>query len=232
MSIQLNKKLIIILPAYNEAPVIGALIRRLPKKITGVRTITPVVIDDGSADNTALVAQKNGALVFKHPINLGVGCATRTGFSAAVRYGADIIVTMDGDGQHSPDDIKLLIEPILNKKAHVVFGNRFIEPRDMPLYRKIGNRILTSMTWVTTGIWISDSQCGYRAYSRHALNKLNLYQPGFEICSEIVGETKRAGLKYAQIPVKAIYNLRHKRSQNPLNAINIIFRMIERLLWN
>lgn len=226
------KTLAIVIPAYNEAPVIGALIRSLPKKIEGISSITPIVVDDGSDDLTSTIAQNSGAWVCTHPINLGVGCATRTGFSAALQKKADIIITMDGDGQHSPHDINALMKPILDKKADIVFGNRFIDYRAMPYQRKIGNHILTFMTWLTTGIRISDSQCGYRAYSHIAIKKMYLTQPGFEICSEIVGEAKRTHLPYMQVPVQTIYDLHHKKSQNPLNAINIIFRMIERLLWN
>ena len=226
------KTLAIVISAYNEAPAIGALLRSLPKKVTGIDIIIPIVIDDGSNDATTQIAQKSNAWVCTHPINLGVGFATQTGFTAANKHNADIIVTMDGDGQHSPSDLEKLIEPILTKKADIVFGNRFTQLRTMPFQRKIGNRILTLMTWLTTGMRISDSQCGYRAYSHNAVKKMHLIQPGFEICSEIVGETKRAHLSYAQVPVKTIYDIHHKKSQNPLNAINIIFRMIERLLWN
>lgn len=226
------KTLAIVIPAYNEAPILGNLITQLPNKIPGIDRIIPIIIDDGSTDNTPRLEFRKGTIVARHPINLGVGCATRTGFAIATKYKADVIITMDGDGQHSPRDIENLIRPILRSEVDVAFGNRLSDTRNMPTLRKVGNRVLNLITFLTTGLSINDSQCGYRAYSAKAIKRMKLNQPGFEICSEIVAEVKRNKLKFIEVPVKTIYKLNHKHSQNPLNAFNILLRMVERLLWS
>lgn len=227
------KTLAIVIPAYNESPILGKLLDRLPDKITGVDNIIPIIIDDGSTDGTAKIKFKKGTIYIRHPINLGVGAATRTGFTATKMLGADIVVTLDGDGQHSPSDLPKLIQPLVKNQADVSFGNRFIDVQNMPVERLFGNRLLTFITWLTTGLNISDSQCGYRGYTKKAIKKMKLSQAGFEICSEIAGEVKRNKLNYVEIPVKTIYNnISYKKSQSPFNAFNIIMKMIERLLWN
>lgn len=226
-------KLAIVIPAFNEGPVIAKVINSLPKKLAGIDSITPIIISDGSKDNTVSEAQKTGAIVLSHPINIGVGGATDTGFKAAKLIGADIIVTMDADGQHATSDLPNLIAPILNKKVDVVFGNRFLDNKEMPFLRKLGNRLLSGVTAIFAGIYVEDSQCGYRAYSGEAIQKMVLHERGYEICSEIIMEVGRNKLSFAEVPVKTIYkSLTHKKSQDITNAINIIIRIIKRSIWS
>ncbi len=224
--------LAIVIPAFNEEPVIAGVIKSLPKHLGGIGRIIPIVVSDGSSDNTLLEAKKSGAVVLSHLINIGVGGATDTGFQATKLLDADIVVTMDADGQHSPVDLPRLIAPILRQEVEVVFGNRFADNQEMPLLRKVGNRLLSGVTAVFSGIYIEDSQCGYRAYSKNAIQKMVLHERGYEICSEIIMEVARHRLSYAQVPVKTIYKtLTHKKSQDITNAINIISRIIKRSIW-
>lgn len=226
-------RLAIIIPAFNEEPVIGDVVNSLPSFMIGVEEIIPIVIDDGSRDDTALMATKAGAVVLRHPINLGVGSATQTGFIAARKLAVDLTVTMDADGQHSAENLAVLVQPILNGQVDVVFGNRFINLASMPLNRRFGNRLLSFITFMAAGINIADSQCGFRAYSKKALESIILHQRGYEVCSEIIYEVSRCKLKFTQIPVNTIYNkFTHKKSQDFSNAFNIIQRILERAIWN
>lgn len=225
-------KLAIVIPAFNEGPVIAKVINSIPKTFSGIGEIVPIVVSDGSADNTVEQAKTTHAVVVSHPINIGAGGATDTGFKAAKLIQADIVVTMDADGQHDPQDLQNLINPILDGKVEVVFGNRFIENKEMPSIRKFGNRLLSLLTRIFSGIKVEDSQCGYRAYSRQAIEKMILHERGYEICSEIIMEVGRNRLLYKEVPVKTIYKtLTHKKSQDIMNAVNIISRILKRFIW-
>jgi glycosyltransferase involved in cell wall biosynthesis len=184
-------KLAIVIPAYNEEKVIGEVIKGLPKKLSLIDEIIPIVVDDGSTDETYKVAKSKTSHVFKHIINLGVGAATQTGFDAARKLGADIIVTLDADGQHNPDDVKKMILPILEKKADVVIGTRMLNPKGMPFFKILGNWTMNIVTAVVFHKWSTDSQSGMRAFDKKAIRKMCFHAIGYEICSEIIGEIKK-----------------------------------------
>lgn len=216
--------LVVIIPAYNEAAVIGDVLASLPTEISGIKRITRIVVDDNSSDNTHALAQANGAYCIRHELNLGAGGATLTGFEAAKKMRADIIVTMDGDGQHHPGDIARLVSPIVNREVDVVLGSRLKEvTKAMPWHKKIGNNALNIVTYVFFHIWVSDSQSGFKAFSRKALYAITISTSGYEFCSEIIGEIKRKNLRYREIPISTIYTDYSKRKgQLALNAVNII----------
>ncbi len=130
------QRIAVVLPAHNEAGVVGSVVARIPRSIDGI-PLTPLVVDDGSTDSTGAIARAAGALVLRHVTNLGVGAATRTGFAAALDLGADLIVTMDADDQHDPSDIESLVRPAIDKKLDVVIGNRLIHPEGMPRVKPI-----------------------------------------------------------------------------------------------
>jgi glycosyltransferase involved in cell wall biosynthesis len=222
--------LVIIIPAYNEAKVIGTVINGLPKTLKHITKITPLVIDDHSNDGTRPVAKAHGARCIRHSINLGAGGATITGLEAARRYNADIAVTMDADGQHDPKDIAKIIKPIINKEVEVVIGSRLkIPSREMPPYKRFGNWLLNFVTFIFFGIWVSDSQSGFKAFSRHALDSIKLSSNGYEFCSEIIGEIRDKKLTYAEVPIHVIYTEYSKSKGQPaLNAINIFFGLLSR----
>jgi glycosyltransferase involved in cell wall biosynthesis len=171
-------KLVVIIPALNEAATIAGIIRRIPARIRGVSGSEVIVVDDGSSDATGEQAGAAGARVVRHPVNRGVGAAFKTGVAAALDAGADLVVNMDADGQFRPEDIPRLIAPILGGRAGFVTCTRFADPAyrpQMPWVKRWGN---TGMTWLISrlcGRKFTDVSCGFRAYSRETLLRLNLY---------------------------------------------------------
>ena len=222
--------LVVVIPAYNESQVIGQVLETLPSKLPKIRKITPLVVDDNSSDNTKEMAEKHGAVCVSHPLNLGAGGATITGFEAAKLLDADIVVTMDADGQHDSQDMAALIQPIINKKADVVLGSRLVSRKgNMPFYKVIGNNVMNVITFVFFGMWVSDSQSGYKAFSRSALDKIDLTTSGYEFCSEIIGEIKKNKLRYVEVPIASIYtDYSRSKGQLALNAVNIILGLLSR----
>jgi len=224
--------LVVIIPAYNEAQVIGDVLSSLPKKITGIDKISPVVIDDNSRDDTKLMAEQQGALCVHHPVNIGAGGATITGLEAAKRLKADIVVTMDADAQHNPAEMTNLIQPIVAGRVDVVLGTRFKNERiNMPFYKFVGNNMLNIVTFLFFRLWVSDSQSGYKAFSRRALHTIKLSTCGYEFCSEIIGEIQKNRLSFREVPISTIYTDYSKsKGQLTLNAINIILGLLLRSL--
>lgn len=216
-------KILIIMPAFNEALTIGQIIKKIQR--LGFERIA--VVDDGSIDQTAEIAKRAGAVVLRHPINRGLGAALATGFAYANLVEADLAVTIDSDGQHDPNDIPALIQPILDRQADVVIGSRLLKPEGMPWYRIIGNWFLTWLTSWLFGIKMTDSQSGFRAFSKLALEKIAIQSNRMEVSSEIFSEIKRNNLKHWEIPIRAIYtDYSLKKGQTNLNAISIIRRLI------
>jgi UDP-N-acetylglucosamine---dolichyl-phosphate N-acetylglucosaminyltransferase len=128
-----------------------------------------------------------------------------TGISAALRLGAEVIVTFDADGQHDPDDIVRLLEPIDVGEAEVVIGSRMLDPRGMPYQRRLANWTANVVTYLLFGGWTTDSQSGLRAFSSRAATQVQIMTTGMEVSSEIIAETVRNRLKWKDVPVKAIY---------------------------
>lgn len=216
--------LVVVIPAYNESKVIKHVITSIPQTIKGITKITPVVVDDNSSDNTLQIAEENGAYCVRHEVNLGAGGATITGFAVAQLLKADIVVTMDGDAQHDGDDMIKLVSPIVSKECEVVIGSRLKEAKQaMPLYKVFGNNVLNIITFIFFRVWVSDSQSGYKAFSRQALNKIQLKTSGYEFCSEIIGELKTRKLRFQEVPITTIYtDYSRAKGQLALNAVNII----------
>ncbi len=226
----------IVLPAYNEGKVIKKTIEGIKKE--GFDNI--IVVDDGCKDNTSKEALSTGVIVVKHPINRGKGAATQTGIDAAKLLNADIIVTMDSDGQHNPKDIKAMIEPIQKKETDVVIGSRFVgESNDIPKSRVLMNKIGNLVTYIFFGAMSSDSQSGFRAYSNKAANSVYSYMDRYEFESEMLGHIKAAKLKVKEVPIKVIYTEHSLNkykgdtvpAQNFLNGIKMVIRLIEQTLF-
>jgi glycosyltransferase involved in cell wall biosynthesis len=171
-------KLVIIIPALNEARTIADVVSRIPRVIQNTRDIDVVVIDDGSIDGTIHKAKEAGAFVVRHGHNLGVGAAFQTGIREALRLGADIIINMDADGQFNPDDIPKLIAPIQAGQASFVTATRFAQKDlipQMPAIKIWGNRWMTRVINFITRKNFTDVSCGFRAYSREAALRLTLF---------------------------------------------------------
>jgi glycosyltransferase involved in cell wall biosynthesis len=228
-------KTYIILPAYSESKVIKEVIQSIKKE--GYKNI--IVVDDGSNDNTYEQAKSTGVITISHPINRGKGAATQTGIDAAKLLNADIIVTMDSDGQHDPKDIKKLVKPILDGKADVVIGSRMLNTKDMPQSRIAMNKIANIVTYIFFGIMVTDSQSGLRAYSKKAYNSVYTYMDRYEFESEMLGQIKNANLKIKEVPIKVIYTEYSKSkykhmskfsAQGLTNGIKMVVRLIENSL--
>lgn len=220
-------KLAIVIPAYNEAEAIPGVLLSLPKKLRGVKQIAVIVVDDGSSDNTYEIAKEFATNTIKHIVNLGVGAATTTGLEAAKKIKADLVVTLDADGQHNPDDIKKIISPILKKEADVVIGTRMLNAEGMPLIKIFGNWCMNFLTFLVFHKWSTDSQSGMKAFGPIALRKIKLHSIGYEICSEMIGEIKRNQLVLAEVPIKVIYTDYSKvKGQNWINGINVLTKML------
>lgn len=221
-------KLAIILPAYNERKVIEKVLLSLPKRLVGISDIKTVVVDDGSTDNTYKVISKIADYPLRHKLNLGAGSATITGIKfAKLKLKPDIYITIDSDGQHDPSDIPNLVKPLVNKGVDVVIGSRMLRSEGMPAIKKITNKIANLITYVFSGLWVSDSQSGFRAYSKKAIDLINIKTTGYEYCTEVFSEISRNDLKFSEVPIRVIYSDHSKaKGQSVANSINIILKLI------
>ncbi len=216
-------RVIIVMPAFNEEKMIGKVINSLKKR--GFNEI--LVVDDGSKDKTGKIAENEGADVIVHPINRGLGAALGTGIEEGVRRGGDVIVTFDSDGQHHPDDIDNVIKPIISKKADTVIGTRLKNPKGMPLIRRVGNWGFNLITYVLFGVWTTDSQSGFRAFSLDAASVIDIKSTRMEVSSEIIKEIGKNNLKFTEVPIRAIYtDYSRSRGQSSLNGFRILGKLI------
>jgi len=200
MSILSHKGLFVIIPAYNEEKTIAEVIRKTKKYADNI-----IVVDDGSCDNSAKIAKEMGAIVYSHSINRGLGGALGTGIKAALIHGAEIIITLDADGQHDPCHISSLIEPIISSEVEVVIGSRFLNNQKIPFLRKFYNKIGNLVTYFLFGIKTTDSQSGFRVFSRRAAELLELKTNRMEVSSEIFKEIKANNLRFKEVAIEAIY---------------------------
>lgn len=226
------KKLCVVLPAFNEEVVISQVltsVKKELKKLPGWQAQL-VVVDDGSHDRTGQVARKAGAIVLRHVLNRGLGGAISTGMGYAKKINADILVTIDSDGQHDPEDIKKVIGPILEGRADVVIGSRLFDRKKMPLDRLIISWGGSILTFFLFRIWTTDSQSGFRAFNRKAMQAIQVKTQGMEVSSELFGEIKRNRLRLTEVPIKVIYTeYSRQKGQNNLNAPRVVLKLILRL---
>lgn len=210
-----SNKILVCIPAYNEARNIGDIIRKTKKYANEV-----LVYDDGSQDNTNEVAKAAGAIVIRSGKNKGYGTAIKTLFEAAREKNADIIVTIDSDGQHDPDQIPEIIEPILRDSCDIVIGSRFLKEKDrdmVPKYRSLGIRTITRLTQVASYHDITDAQSGYRAYNKNALSQINLFEEGMSVSTEILLRAKEKNLTIKEVPVSVSYKVGRPSTHNSLS---------------
>ena len=214
-------KIIAAIPCLNEERFIGSVVLKAKKFVDSV-----IVIDDGSTDASAEVAAAAGARVHKHGENRGYGAAIRSSLAKGRQLRADVLVILDGDGQHDPNDIPNIIKPLLEGEADVVVGSRFLGKGKMPpFYRRLGQRFLTMITNLTSGQKISDSQSGFRAYSSKALKELDLTETGMSASSELQFAIGRSGLRLAEVPIDVTYMDRAKR--NPIrHGVGVLSRLL------
>lgn len=188
-----------VIPAFNEASHLGGVVEAARTHAHQV-----VVVDDASDDNTSQVAAEAGARVCRHLINLGPGAATATGLACALKLGAEVIVTLDADGQHCATEIPKLLAPIEEDRADLVIGSRLLEPQGMPRSRRLANHTANLITRWLYGVAVSDSQSGFKALTGNVAKALEL-RPGFEFSSDMLGRANRLGFRLCEVEVRAIY---------------------------
>lgn len=202
------------IPAYNEEKTIAKIILQAQKHVDKV-----LVVDDGSTDMTAEIAARLGAIVVKHRENMGKGAALKTIFNSAKEIKADVLVTLDADGQHNPDEIPRIVKPIFNGEADIVIGSRLLDKAmsmEIPMYRRVGIKILNRLTNLLSGRKITDTQSGYRGYSSRVLRELQVVEGGFGVDSQILIEAVRKGFKIMEVPVTCTYRGGETSTKNPV----------------
>ena len=191
----------VIIPTYNESRAIASLTSQIVK--LGLEVI---IVDDGSRDDTAKIAQANGAKVLRNGINLGKGASLIKGYNFAIAQGFEAVISMDGDGQHSCDDIMAFIRKAEDSQTVLVIGNRMRTTRGMPVLRVATNHFMSALISLIIKQHIPDTQCGFRLIKKELLEKLNLSTSKYETESEILIKAARLGFKIESIPIKTIYS--------------------------
>jgi glycosyltransferase involved in cell wall biosynthesis len=219
-----RQQVVIAIPAYNEDRFIGSLVLKLRSQDHQI-----LVIDDGSTDATPELAEAAGAKVVRHPSNLGKTAAVQTAFEEARRLHADVLVLLDGDSQHDPTDVQRLIEPVVSGQADMVVGSRFagIASR-IPRWRVAGQRALTAATNLGSGLRLSDSESGFRAFSRRAIDEMRFRGRGFAIEPETQFVAKQRGWTVVEVPIHVHYELPMKRNpvRHGFGQLDAILRLI------
>ena len=190
-----------IIPAYNEVSRIGGVVEATRPYVDHV-----IVIDDGSTDGTGDIARCTGAQVIVHPENCGAGAATMTGLLAARHLGFDVALTIDADGQHNPEDIPTFLSVLVDQKADLVIANRFGQRNVIPFVRRLFNGFGNLLTFLVTGLFLPDTQSGFKVFGPRALQEIELKMAGFEFCTEIIGEASRHHWKVVSVPTKVVYS--------------------------
>ena len=217
----------VILPAYNEEVAIGSMLLRTKQFADRV-----ILVDDGSTDRTSEVARLAGFEVIRHPINMGKGAALRTGFEAA--DGADVIVTMDADGQHDPGDIPKLTGAILAGEADVVNGSRYLNGngKSTPAYRRLGQSVLDKATNLNSGLNITDTQSGFRAFAGGVIPSFRFSQKGFGIESEMLADVANAGLRIKEVEVGVRYDVDCSTEHPVSHGVRVLVRVLHDMELN
>lgn len=232
MAVKTGKKVCIVIPAYNEATVIGDVVGGIISAFASTPySVAVVVVNDNSKDSTSSVAKKSGALVIDHILNSGAGGATATGLSYAEQNGFEIAATMDADGQHKAKDVVRGVDKIITRDDDLLIGSRLIDRKGMSRVKTLGNKGLSFITYLLFGVNTTDSQSGLRIYSRRALEELRWKTNGYEFCSEMLWRAKQQKLQIGEYPIEAIYTDYSKsKGQNNWNAINIVKALLRQRL--
>ena len=205
-------KITVGLPAYNEEKNIAKIIVQLKKVADQI-----IVCDDGSTDSTSIIAESLGVIIIKHPKNLGYGSAIRSIFLKSREINSEVLVTIDADGQHKIEDIEKVVKPIVDGRADVSIGSRFLDKHDnAPKYRKLGINIITKVTNSSLSEKITDAQSGFRAYNNKVLQTLTPSDSGMGISTEILIKSSNLGFKIAEVPTEIQYD-GDTSNQNPIS---------------
>jgi glycosyltransferase involved in cell wall biosynthesis len=213
-------KIIAGMPAFNEAKYIGSLVLQTRQYVDEI-----IVIDDGSTDNTAEIARLAGARVIQHPHNQGYGAAIQSIFTEAKKIDPDILVIIDADAQHNPQEIPDIVKPI-HEGFDLVIGSRHEQAEKIPFYRRIGQRLILHSVKVISRDKLTDSECGFRAFSRKAINTLELRENGMAVSAETVSQADRENLKVTQVPISVTYS-KDSSTLNPVrHGLGVFTRVL------
>ena len=213
---------IAIIPAYNEEVAIASIVKRALKYVDRV-----IVVDDGSVDRTSQRARDAGARVIKHYNNLGKGVSLKDAFAEV--KGFDIVVTIDGDGQHNPDEMLEIMRPIREGRADLVNGSRYLNGFDegAPAYRRIGQKVLNIATNVTSGTHVTDSQSGFRAFSGKSIHCFRFKDTGFGIESEMLADAAENNLRIVEVPITVRYDVVNSSTKGPVtHGVGVLIKII------
>ena len=212
------------IPAFNEEKNIGLMTVELLKIVDFV-----IVCNDGSNDNTGIIAKKMGAVVINHERNLGYGAGIKSLFLKARELGVDVLVTLDGDGQHRLEDVDTVLEPIRKHETDIVIGSRFLNQnqQQIPSYRKAGIKIITKLANTTLDKTITDSQSGFRAYSSNVLSEIIPLEHGMGVSNEILIKANKKGFKISEVPIVVSYE-GDTSTHNPVyHGASVIFSTLK-----
>ncbi|HLD00356.1 MAG TPA: glycosyltransferase family 2 protein [Candidatus Nanoarchaeia archaeon] len=212
----------VVIPAHNESQNLGSVLTEVKKHLFNI-----IVVDDGSKDETSTIAQREGASVLRHKVNLGKGSALKTGCDYALAQGAEKIIVIDGDGQHDPQEIPRILEGLNNYQ--VVLGCRQ-GSKNMPLVFRLGNSFINRTINLLYGVNIKDSQCGYRGFTSSAYKKIRWNASDYFLETEMITKLAKNKLSYSQIDIKTIYNDRYKGT-TILDGVKIVLKIIGWRLW-
>lgn len=216
--------IVAVIPAFNEERFIGSVVLQARRYAMQV-----IVVDDGSQDNTALVAADAGAEVVPMERNSGKASALAAGFAAARSFRPDVVVVLDADGQHRPEELPLVVRPVLTGEADIVVGSRYLEnTSQVPRHRVLGHWLFNLLTGSASGLTVSDSQSGYRAFSPQALEALSFRSEGFSVESEMQFIASDSRLRLVEVPITIRYTDKPKRSVlvHGVAVLNGVLRMI------
>ncbi len=213
------------IPCYNEELSIGSVVLKSKKYVDEV-----LVIDDGSSDCTAQIAEAAGAVVIRHSINRGYGAALKSCFEYAKTNDFDLMIILDGDGQHDPEFIPVFLNRFKENNTDIIIGSRFLsEDVTIPLYRTVGMKVLDTITMLAGDIKTSDSQSGYRGYNRKAIKSIDIEEVSMGAGSEILTQAKNKDLHISEVPITARYDIKNTSSQHPfIHALDVL----NSVLWH
>jgi glycosyltransferase involved in cell wall biosynthesis len=220
--------LVVSIPALNEERTIGKVITGIPRDLPGVATVEVVVVDDGSSDQTGSIARRCGAHVIRHDFSGGVGAAFARGLGFAIDRGADLIATIDADGQFNPADVAALVAPVVSGEADLVTASRFLDPAlepEMPWTKKWGNRQVSHLISRLTGHRYHDVSCGMRCYGRRAMFSLNLLGTYTHV-HEVFLNLSFKGMNIVELPVRVRGEREHGESRVATNIPRYAFNIL------